>query len=250
MSESTRRWSAACLGAVLAIALSACRGSVVGSPGSTAPNVMPPIATSDGMMSPDAVGPVNIYPGAVIGTDNLFRPGDGDTTKGGQGATMANIPCDKREHTGQYHIHAYLGLIVNGKQVAVPDVIGMVKPGTENNGFTSTAGCFYWIHTHDASGMIHIEVPKAYGLTTSHYKLGAFLAIWGMSHTSSSFGPFKGPVHVYVGNVTNPGHQTVVSKYKAYANSMGTIPLRTHTAVWVEVGATQTPPSVTFYTQW
>lgn len=59
-----------------------------------------------------------------------------------------------------YHVHAFVGIIVNGKQIALPDGLGMKSPGADSGGVTSTASCFYYLHTHEASGVVHIEDPS------------------------------------------------------------------------------------------
>jgi hypothetical protein len=260
MRVSTLRGSVACLSAIEALALAACNGSA-GSGQVAAPRMVPRVSQaapmgvplSNDMTSPDALAPVSISPGAVIGKDDIFKPRDGDQPAGGHGAQIGKTTCDPKEHVDAYHVHAYLGLVVNQQQVAIPDTIGMVKPGREVNGYTRNAKCFYWIHTHDASGMIHIEDPNTESLDKVIYRLGTFLKIWGVPSTSTSFGSFKGPIHVFVGNVPVIG-QTTVSKYHAYTGSIAKIPLHSHTAIWIEVGAKYFTaaqlPEVTFYTEY
>jgi hypothetical protein len=64
-----------------------------------------------------------------------------------------------------YHIHQHLDLYVNGRHLTVPALIGIniqqryLDP----------------LHTHDPSGIIHIESP-----TTTDYTLGQFFAVWGL----------------------------------------------------------------------
>jgi hypothetical protein len=72
------------------------------------------------------------------------------------------IYCDALEHT-DYHIHAHLTIYINGKQVAVPQGIGIAPDQS----------CLYWLHTHTSDGVIHIEFPKQGSPT-----LGNFLDIW------------------------------------------------------------------------
>ena len=72
------------------------------------------------------------------------------------------IYCDALEQTA-YHIHAHLTIYINGKQVAIPQGIGIA----------SDQSCFYWLHTHTSDGVIHIEFPKQGSPT-----LGNFLDIW------------------------------------------------------------------------
>ena len=81
------------------------------------------------------------------------------------------IYCDALEQTA-YHIHAHLTIYINGKQVAIPQGIGIA----------SDQSCFYWLHTHTSDGVVHIEFPKQ-GTPT----LGNFLDIWGQSFHSLGF---------------------------------------------------------------
>ena len=81
------------------------------------------------------------------------------------------IYCDALEQTA-YHIHAHLTIYINGKQVAIPQGIGIA----------SDQSCFYWLHTHTSDGVIHIEFPNQ-GTPT----LGNFLDIWGQSFNSLGF---------------------------------------------------------------
>ncbi|MBV8490700.1 MAG: hypothetical protein JO199_09240 [Candidatus Eremiobacteraeota bacterium] len=256
MRDSNRRWSAVVAAIVAASALAACNGTAGTGNGATAgPNVMPQVSQFNGTsgLRSRSLSPVSIYPGEVWGADNLFIPGDGDTKTGGQGQKVAGVTCDKTEHTNSYHIHFFVGVIYKDHAVALPDAIGMMTPGAENNGYISTAGCFYWIHTHDASGMMHIEDPRSYPPTDVLYRFSTALSIWGQTYSANNFGRLTGPVHVFIGNVSKAG-QTTVSKYTAYTGSLGSIPLRTHEVIWVEVStpyftATQLP-AVTFYTEY
>ena len=73
------------------------------------------------------------------------------------------IACQSME--GQaLHVHAQLQLFKNGQPVVVPAGIGI--PG----------GCFYWLHTHTADGVIHVESPVVRDFT-----LGQFFEIWGQT---------------------------------------------------------------------
>lgn len=56
------------------------------------------------------------------------------------------IRCDTMEFT-MFHIHAHLDIFVDGTPFTVPSQIGIDPEGR----------CLYWLHTHDDSGIIHIE---------------------------------------------------------------------------------------------
>src|SRR5438552_6914514 len=74
--------------------------------------------------------------------------------------TVDNVQCNGSEQLA-YHIHAHLSIYVSGKSVPVSESIGI------------TSSCIYWLHTHDTSGVIHIESPAQ-----KTYTLGNFLDLW------------------------------------------------------------------------
>jgi hypothetical protein len=73
-----------------------------------------------------------------------------------------NIDCNSSEQL-TYHVHAHLSLYINGHPVTAPAYIGI-----DNNN-----QCFYWLHTHDVTGVIHIEAPQP-----GTYTLGTFFRLW------------------------------------------------------------------------
>jgi hypothetical protein len=94
------------------------------------------------------------------------------------------IKCEAMEQT-IYHIHAKLNIFINGQNYTVPALIGIKD------------NCFYWLHTHDTTGIVHIESPS-----NRTYNLGEFFDIWKqklsnnqiLNHTASS----TNPLNVYV----------------------------------------------------
>jgi hypothetical protein len=75
------------------------------------------------------------------------------------------LPALAREGT-TLHVHQHLDVFVNGKHVIVPAGIGI------GDGFISP------LHTHDASGLIHVESP-----TVRSFSLAEFFAVWGVRLT-------------------------------------------------------------------
>ncbi|NBS41222.1 hypothetical protein EBS80_01005 [bacterium] len=61
----------------------------------------------------------------------------------------------------QFHIHPWLAIKVDGVAQTIPEDIGI------------TNGCMNPIHTHDATGKIHVESPVQRDFT-----LGDFFAVW------------------------------------------------------------------------
>ena len=167
-------------------------------------------------------------------------------------------PATMGAYQSQYHIHAYLALFVNGQQVAIPYGLGMVGPGPAINGFVNAATDFYLIHTHDSSGIIHIESPSngKPNLTASIYTLKDFLDIWGITVNSNQFGPFTGPVEVFTSGAMSRanGNNTIVpaSTLTYYGNDPTNVPLYSHEYIVVEVGPTYPTslPDVNFYLEY
>jgi hypothetical protein len=77
------------------------------------------------------------------------------------GKPIAGIQCERQEY-GNFHIHAHLDIFIDGKPHAVPESIGIIN-----------RKCLYWMHTHDPSGIIHIEAPQ-----TRAFTLAQFFEIW------------------------------------------------------------------------
>ncbi|MFL5799181.1 MAG: hypothetical protein ACJ77A_14775 [Actinomycetota bacterium] len=71
------------------------------------------------------------------------------------------------------HLHLHLDVFVDGKTVPVPDDIGR----------NQAAGYLTVIHTHDGSGLIHIESPAGHT-----YTLGQLFDVWGVRFTPTCLG--------------------------------------------------------------
>ncbi len=147
-----------------------------------------------------------------------------NTAQGGHGQAVDGITCAGMEYM-TLHVHSHLAIFNNGKQVQVPKLVG----GTP----TSGGGCLYWLHTHDASGIIHIEAPQLAPPGQSGFTLGKFFDIWGEPLTADNVGGIKGPVTAYVNGVK-------------YDGDLKAIPLRAHQQIVLEVGKVVPPPNYTF----
>jgi hypothetical protein len=96
------------------------------------------------------------------------------------------------------HIHQHLDLFVDGREVPVPAGIG-IDPAV---GYAP-------LHTHDASGVIHVESP-----TARTYTLGDFFAVWGVRLTPGCLGGYCAgggrQLRVYVDGRAYPGDPTTL----------------------------------------
>jgi hypothetical protein len=98
-----------------------------------------------------------------------------------------------------FHIHAHLAIYVHGQQKFVPYGIGIVPPyqmqNTASGPFVAGGSKFYWLHTHDETGIIHIECPQHRTFT-----LGDLFGIWHQPLSPTQAGPATGQVAVLVDN--------------------------------------------------
>lgn len=106
------------------------------------------------------------------------------------------ISCDALEST-LFHIHIHLAIYLDGQEQQVPFGIGIAEPwqvaDTRQGQFVEDGSCFYWLHTHTADGVVHIESPVRRTFT-----LGDFFAVWQQPLSTTQVGPAQGPVIVYV----------------------------------------------------
>lgn len=110
---------------------------------------------------------------------------------------IAGIRCDSMEQN-VFHIHAHLDVFINGQPYLIPAGIGIIQNT-----------CIYWLHTHDYTGIIHIESP-----TYHVFKLGKFFQIWEMTGKSIPLffttRGYEAPTSVYVnGNKTDQDYRDI-----------------------------------------
>src|SRR5918911_1275997 len=84
-----------------------------------------------------------------------------DTTNGNNNPIIDGIECLGAEQLA-FHIHTKFNITINNGSYPIPAGIGIIP-----------AKCIYWLHTHDNSGIIHIESPL-----TRNFTLGQFFDIW------------------------------------------------------------------------
>ena len=108
------------------------------------------------------------------------------------GQAIDGISCQTSEQT-VFHIHTHLTIFVNGQQRQVPAGIGIpgaVRQQTSAGAVHRLGSCFYWLHTHAADGIIHIESP-----VQRTYTLGEFFDEWGQPLGPARPGPAHGQGH-------------------------------------------------------
>ena len=81
----------------------------------------------------------------------------------------------------------HIDIFINGQRYIVPSQVGIIPER-----------CLYWLHTHDDSGIIHVESPVA-----KNYTLGQFFDIWNKKFNNSQI----------IDNVANGNNNNTLSVY-------------------------------------
>jgi len=112
-----------------------------------------------------------------------------------------------------YHVHAHLDVYVNGKPVAVPALIGI-----------NDSAYLTELHTHDPSGIIHVESESA----DKHYTLGTFFAEWGIFLSNRCVGAYCQGYKWYVNGKqqTGPAYALQLEPHEEIVFAIGTPPAK------------------------
>jgi len=111
------------------------------------------------------------------------------------------------------HIHQHLDIFVNGKRMPVPANIGIY------DGEFLTE-----LHTHDPSGIMHLESPVA-----ENFTLGQFFGVWGVRLNADCVGGYCRQVTPW----------TVYVNGQPYSGDPATLDLKSHQEIAFVIG---TPP--------
>jgi predicted small secreted protein len=92
------------------------------------------------------------------------------------------------------HIHSHLDVFVDGKTVTVPAEVGIDEAKQQISP----------LHTHDTSGVVHIESP-----VKADFTLGEFMTEWNVPVSKDALGPLKTgggmELHVFVNGKEQAG---------------------------------------------
>lgn len=130
-----------------------------------------------------------------------------------------NIYCDQQEQNA-FHIHAHFTMYINGQALPLPSQIGIAKDQS----------CLYWLHTHDTSGVIHIEAPANHSFT-----FGNFLDEWSTEFAALGYPP----------QLDQTGWQAYVNG-KPYNGDFHKIPLQAHTLITLMYNSPNAVPDTTY----
>jgi hypothetical protein len=210
-----RRLWAAIGGGVVVVAAAAAGITLAVTGGSPATAAKEPLSTLGALKPAPAPGPVGPEGVPVPSGAALAAPG---TAAGGQ--PIDGISCSPGEKT-LFHVHTHLTIFVDGVAKQVPAGIGIPGAQSQNTPqgpFVASGSCFYWLHTHAADGIVHIESPVKRAFT-----LGQFFDEWGQPLGPSTVGPANGTVVTIVDG-------------KVYKGDPRNVDLTAHEQIQLEVG--------------
>jgi hypothetical protein len=124
-----------------------------------------------GLTAATAAASSSHLPGLMTGKAP-WGPNDGPGLK----ARLEAIGLDALPREAlKLHIHQRMAVLVNGRFVPIPPGIGIDAKGK----FITE------LHTHDASGIIHVESP-----VDRKFTLGQFFDVWGLRFSSRCLGGY------------------------------------------------------------
>jgi hypothetical protein len=109
-----------------------------------------------------------------------------------------------------YHVHAHLAIVSDGQWLALPANVGILSQ------------CNYEMHTHDSTGIIHIETPNVKTFT-----LGQFFDMWGQTLSNTNVAGVTGTVVAY----TNDNGDV-----RRYEGDLRSIELISHRDITLQIG--------------
>jgi len=158
---------------------------------------------------------------AVITGYALYINGQGhtETITNSNYLPVDGIYCDQQEQLA-FHIHAHLSMFIDGQPVQLPQGVGIASDNS----------CLYWLHTHDTSGVIHIEAP-----VNRTFTLGNFFDEWANQFSSLN----------YPSQLDLSGWTAYVNG-KLYTGDFHKIPLGAHTLITLAYNSPNVKPETTY----
>jgi hypothetical protein len=184
----------------------------------------------------------------------------GDTQSAPAGQTVDGMSCSQVTEGTSYpqtafSQHVFVGLYSGGVWEALPQAVGMVAPVAPTQGNPPHASntdqvennqCEYNLHTHDYSGLVHIEDETLPQSTTSfppYATLQALFDVWGAqiggSGITAGSSSLTGTLSIYVGTPsgTDANGNDMVTSYSLFTAQPNALHFSRHMAIWIVTGS-------------
>jgi hypothetical protein len=218
-AQRRRSFSRAGVLAALVVALAA-GVALANRHGPTGPGNAP--APTLRLTSLSSLGPLKSPPPpGALGPEGVPLPDARVLAVSGAGrGPVDGIQCLGNEQLA-FHIHVHLTVFDHGVARSIPYGVGIGGPQTMSTPegiFVAGGRCFYWLHTHAADGIVHIESPVVRTFT-----LGNFFDVWGQELGPDRVGPAS-------------GHVTAIYNGRLFVGNPRQIPLTAHAQIQLDVG--------------
>jgi hypothetical protein len=272
------RLSGTLLAPAMLIALAACGGGGGGAtPPSSSGGGPPPISSATPSPSP-APSSTPVTNASVVTAEEDWINGDrtwytsgtaswsnnaGDVAGAPSGSSADGMSCSAVTEGASYpqsafSQHAFVGIYNNGVWEALPQAIGMVNPVEPTKGnpphpsdtyAVENNQCEYNVHTHDYSGLVHVEdetLPQSNTSMPSYATLQSLFDLWGaqLGATGITAGSsmLAGAVTIYTGipSTKDSSGDDLVTSYAPFTGAASALQFSKHMAVWIVIG---TPPA-------
>ena len=136
------------------------------------------------------------------------------------GRPLAGLRCSRR-HPPAYGIH--LELYARRLVVPVPAGIGIAAPQRREGAYVRGGACAYPLRTVEPTGVVIVD--RAAGPAP---RLGTLFRIWGVRLSRTRLAGFRGPTRAFLDG-------------RRWRGAPGSIPLRRHAEIVLEVGGAVVP---------
>lgn len=174
---------------------------------------------------------------AIIAVLLVSRP---NSAGAAPGSPIDGIECGAMEGTAE-HIHAHVAIYIDGQSQVIPRYVGI-----PTNQRIPGHACFYWLHTHATTNVIHIEAPR-----NGTYTFGQFLDVWRDTARWDTQSTLAGSLHVdpTIADelaAAQPSNVRVYVGSKAVGSNIRDIVFTDHEDITIEVGRPLRPPVAHF----
>lgn len=172
---------------------------------------------------PTLAAAITLEDGTSVGAITFAK---GATPSGGLGQVTLGLACEKPVKSSAAYGYTHLNLIVDGKEIAIPEDIGLVAQGSTGiaDPASREVGCNYPLMTTDTSGKIRTRPGSA-----TPYTLGQFFALWGQPLTTTNVAAYTGkPIKVFIRDG---------STLTEYTGAPDALPLTGNREITIQIGS-------------
>ncbi|MFN2449883.1 MAG: hypothetical protein ABR508_08905, partial [Candidatus Baltobacteraceae bacterium] len=192
------------------------------------------------------------HAGNTAGAPNGSAPVDG--------SACTNVSEGSQYPQSDFSQHVFVGIYDNGSEMALPQAVGMVNPqppttpappdfpsGHPNNNYpVEISTCRYNVHSHDYSGLVHMEdlsVAQSNTTMPAYATLQTLFDVWGAhlgaNGITAGSNTLSGRAIVYGGTPSGKSSSgnDLINTYTLFTGAPAALHFSKHMAIWIVIGA-------------